>query len=212
MSDSDLVKVALTCAAFMIATLLWVFCSKQQNVPRTFSRAISITLRIAIVHAVVVGFFYGLDGIAIDTLLKWLPIAVVLMLLSKPKYFDYLEHMPDLGVLLIGVFALVVGVFVPLYLMKQFVLGFPDKIHWDRRSQKMRELPEPQLPASSHPDLPPTGTAGTVSASLRPMGTVEIEGTAFPARHVHHHLLDVGTDVVTCGSQNGALLVKQPDD
>jgi len=212
MTESELLKVSLVCAAFIAATWLWVFGSKQAAVPRTPARAFSIALRIILVHGVVVGFFHGLDGVPIDTLLRWLPVGVVLLLLTKPKYLDRIENFPDFG--LPGVICLTVtifGVFLPLYLLKQFVLGFPDKPHWDRAQKEMREPPEQQLPTKTLPEFPPAGTAGVVSAALRPMGMVEIEGTAFPARHTGNQLLAVGTSVLTCGEQNGTLLVKESD-
>ncbi|WP_077026545.1 hypothetical protein [Fuerstiella marisgermanici] len=213
MTESELLKVSLVCAAFIAATLLWVFGSKQTAVPRKAARAFSIAVRIVLVHGAVVGFFYGLDGVAIDTLLKWLPVGVVLLLLTKPKCIELLGHFfPFDGVLGVA-FAAAISftVFMPLYLLKQFVLGFPDKPHWDRAQKQMREPPEQQLPTKTLPDFPPAGTVGVVSAALRPMGMVEIEGTAFPARHPGNQLLAVGTSVLTCGAQNGTLLVKESD-
>ncbi len=210
MSESDLLKTALTCGIFVITTLLWVFCSKQQSFPRTFRRAISIILRIAVVHVIVVGFFYGLDGIAIDTLLKWLPVVVVLLVLARPNNVEFLSHLPGDGELFAAiVLTTVVTVFVPIYALKQFVLGFPDKGHFLRLRQKMQETPEPQLPTPSLPEFPLSGTAGVVSAQLRPMGTVSVNGTGFPARHIANDLVDVDVAVQVCDVRNGILLVRE---
>lgn len=90
-------------------------------------------------------------------------------------------------------------IWLPLFVLKQFVYGFPD------RDELVLEPPAPAQPV---PTVQPPAQTGVVVATLRPLGNVEIQGQQFSARSTTGAMVGVGEAVSVVGSDGQVVLVE----
>lgn len=181
---SDILKTALVCAATIVAVLLWVYLSGQTKVPRSTASSGKIALRIAALYAGVVMIFTGSLKIPIDYLL------LGLLLIGFVACIMAFDSIPGDA---LGLFFM-----IPLYILQQFILGFPD---YDKVV-----LAPPDF-AKNHEPPPLACDTGVVVAMLRPMGNVELAGERFSAASFDGKMLEVGTPIRVCGRRGNVLLV-----
>lgn len=211
MSSIDVLKLAALCVTFIVLTLLWVYRFKRDDVKWNGTTALAVSARVIFVEGAVIALVcYGCQ-VSVDGLLKLMPFVVIGLLISN-RYAAELAAPVNSGIDGIVAAALVATFLVtcvlPFYFVKQFVIGFPDGV-------RFRKSLEPETPPMSpakllDPDVS-TGTAGIVSATLRPLGQVEIEGATYDARHAGSSFVDVGVVVIVTGQQNRTLLVKEAE-
>ncbi len=96
-------------------------------------------------------------------------------------------------------FALII---VPPYVLKQFVLGFPDR-------EELIPVPE-AVEINNEPPARKCDT-GTVVAALRPMGKIELGGEQFDAASAGGTMIQAGTPIRVCGSRGKLYLVSEVD-
>jgi membrane-bound ClpP family serine protease len=96
-------------------------------------------------------------------------------------------------------FAVGTAVFMPLYIAKQFILGFPDRDH---------VVLSP--PSTSPPEIPaPKAKLGVTVSALRPMGTVDFCGERFNATSDSGIMIQAGRSVQLTGRRGDVLLVSE---
>jgi membrane-bound ClpP family serine protease len=180
----------LVLLASAVVTLSWVHLSSQSTIPRSFRTAVSI-----------VGRLFGIIGLCYIISCAWLGIPVfvfvagsILALLASPLATHH-------GVTAGGAleFAVANVLMLPIYVLKQFVLGFPD-----------RDILIPPPPTEHSPpnDLSHLNlSTGTVVATLKPCGTVQIDGSVHSATTANGQYLDSGTSIHVTGVRNTLLVV-----
>lgn len=96
-------------------------------------------------------------------------------------------------------FAVANTLLLPIYGIKQFVLGFPD-----------RETLIPTPPSNPRRTIelsPFIQKVGTVVAALKPCGTVEIDGAVHSAATADGRYLESGTQIRVVATRNSQLVV-----
>lgn len=222
LSASDVLKIAGIYATTTLLTLLWLFRSGQTQLPKTFRTTFAITIRNAIAHAGVVWFFCGVVELTLDRLLMWSPLALVLFALSFPRIAEVIGSgvggmgdLPDIVVVAFVATCFVMFV-LPVYLLRQFVLGFVGIRQFLRDRDALKSLAD-DLPAES-PFKPviqnaiSPGTEGVVLAALKPIGKVKIDEVEYNARHNLGAFVDSGTNVLVTRTENGLLIVGEAED
>ena len=92
--------------------------------------------------------------------------------------------------------------FLPIYSLKQFILGFPDR-------EILMPTPDPYIPTSV--DLAGLRDAvGSVTVTLRPYGKVEVDGIEYAATSVGGQLVERGSSVRVSDIRNSVLVVTEP--
>ncbi len=165
-----------------IAVLLWVFLSEQRRVPRTLRTAVGVLLRTLPLFLVLLLICHGLN---VSVLLAAAVLGIALWVLLIPG--------SDLSL----------GAFGILYVIQQWILGWPDRV------DTLLEPPPPcEAPASQLGEL--IGKAGVASSALRPTGTVTVAGTEHAARSVLGYV-DPRQLVRVVGIDGATLIVRAAD-
>ena len=181
----------ITTLAGYVATvgvvLLWVFFSRQTRVPRNVRTAVCVSVRslalfllfFLICRALGVSVVYGaaIVGIALSVLL--------------------------IGGAGLGFDPLMLGTLSLLYVLQQWILGWPD------RADFMLDAPRPP----EHKNAPLDdliGRIGVASCPLRPGGVIVLGQDRYPARSDLHYI-DRGTRVQVVGRKGSALVVRPVD-
>jgi hypothetical protein len=161
-STTDLLIAIGVYAASIVLTLLWVHLSSQTSIARSAKSYLGITLRMALVHTVVV-MFCGYPRLPI----RWVAMPVVCVVTFFPSALaQFVSGGSELG------FAFEWALFIPPYVIKQYILGFPDRDVFAPEPDVM--IPErSQLLAAAKPQPGLlTGKLATVVTTLKPSGTV----------------------------------------
>lgn len=165
MTARDYLKVVISCALFIMGTVAWQLYSGQTSVARTFRMSLRIVDRIIIVHALAAGILcYALEC-PVNYLA--IPLALFVILIPVAKVNSGIDANVDPFVAIIALVLI-----VPVYFIKQFVLGFPDRFEFILRppsGDRMRVIAttEPAIEAVE-------GMAGIVVSPLRPTGKIDV--------------------------------------
>lgn len=214
MNGRDAILGVATWLAVTSLLLLYVHKSKQTGIPRTAARSRMVAVRAAVLCIVAfLGLGWGL-GVTSPRIALGLLIATPIVLLTSLKAYEGPHH----NVLGVGLVVLIV---TPPYVLKQYLLGFPDYdeiVLLPPRSSSAASPIEGASPGPAQktensapapdamiPDGPQVATAVSV---LRPAGTVAIRGARFAAISVDGTLIPVGAEVEVCGERNQSLLVR----
>jgi membrane-bound ClpP family serine protease len=179
----------ITAAAYffvLLINLAWVFGTRQQKVPPTLRRAVSISLKLAIVLAPLHWLFSACT---------WQAYAIVVVL------FAVLFHIAPLWIRIPTPPSFIDALLAVFYALQQWVLGWPDRKLW---------IPDnPVSSAEASPNAAIVGESGIAITALRPVGRVRIADGEFDAR-AEHGFIELGSLVSVVGSDGFSLLVKSP--
>lgn len=190
-SLTEITKLSCGIVTMVVVTLLWVHRSSQQNVSRTSVAGFKIALRIFLVQMGFAYVFCRIFSVPVDV---YLTITSVIFLLATAVSLDSIPADNAVGLGISMLFML------PLYILKQFVLGFPDR--------DLVILSPPSLSIEISP--PPRRTnLGVVVSTLRPMGTIELAGERFNAVSDTGVMIDVGTQIRVTGHRGNMFLVSR---
>ena len=176
-------------------TLLWVYGSSQSTVARTWRRTLSIALRMAFVFA---AFWWLLSGVSLSTFATVLAVFVGLFFLAPllvPWSALLGGSLGDAALLALLLF---------VYLIQQWVLGWPDK----EKIVLCATAPRTAKPDETWGHL--QGKLGTVASPLRPGGSVRIDGQEYQARS-EHGFVDGGMPVEVVGVSSFGVTVRTTD-
>jgi hypothetical protein len=173
--------IAATLIAYILTVgvvVFWTFLSKQTRVPRTRRTAIGVALRT-------------------------LPLFLVLLVICRALGVDVLLALMALGfglwVCLMDAFGSSLGIFAVMYVIQQWILGWPDRADTLLEPPSLGRGTDAQLDAL-------VGKTGVASSALRPGGTIAVEGTEYPA-HSNGGYVDRSSPVRVIGRNGPSLLV-----
>jgi membrane-bound ClpP family serine protease len=153
---------------------------------------LAIAARLAVVFVASFAVFCVWLGMPVDL---FLVICAVILVLFPLATVDFIPAADAVG------FAINVLFFLPIYALKQFILGFPDR-------EILMPSPEPHVPTST--DLTGLrGAVGTVTATLKPFGKVQIEAIEYDATAVGGQMLDRGSSVRVTDIRHSILVVTE---
>lgn len=203
----DILKVVVTCAIFIAITLGAVHLSGQTRIPRTQRHSLLIAVRWTYVFAVVYFVFTAWLGVPLNPLLIVLVVVLILMPSASidddglPGFFWWMDISISPVIELMA--------FIPVYLLKQFILGFPDRdkviLSPPKNVRTIRSVKITELP-NFHDEL------ATVVATLRPLGQIECKETRFDATSFDGKMIDVGQVVRICDYRDRLVIVRPIDD
>ena len=192
----DLFILALYPITYSACAAAWIFRSEQSDLTKTTETLLVVVVKIFLISGLLLYVAYSICGLSALTLLCALPVSLVAIGLAsfeRPAY-----HSAE------GL-AIMLTLLLPVYACKQFVLGFPD------RHKLLLDPPDPnrhKAPDSGEGhEL--VGKTGIVTAPLRPMGSVKIEGVIHDAKTDTGCLLEVGTSVIVKRVLQGILVVRE---
>jgi len=188
LTPADIAKLAAAVAATILVTLLWVHCSAQRRVDRSALHSVKVALRLLAIHAAAIYVLCVVGEMPANVYLVM--TAVLYAISSAPALIGGGSNVVE--------FAFVMAIFLPAYLLRQFVLGFPDAEEVILKPPKFKKSNDPP---------PRKSDTGTVVATLRPMGKVELAGEQFDAVSAYGHMIDVGTPIRVTGHRGGVFLV-----
>ncbi|MDB5341246.1 MAG: hypothetical protein JWN70_6865 [Planctomycetaceae bacterium] len=185
----DVTKVS---AAWAIATALvifWIHLTRPAAIPRTVYSAFVIGVRLLFVY----GVSYALLCICLRVPINvFLTFSSVILLLSSLARLDVAPPMQEFwGILWLTII-------IPIYILKQLILGFPDHDEL---------IPPPPTGSASNDMSHLIQATGSVTATLRPAGKVEVAGKAYSATTADGKYLDRGAAIRVSGVRNGTLIV-----
>jgi len=194
----DLLVLALYPVIYSACAAAWIFRSGQTDLTKTTETFLIVVVKICFVCGVLLYFAYAVCGLSAITLLYLLPVSLIAIGLAS------FERPPYSGA---EGLAIMLTLLFPVYACKQFVLGFPD------RHKLMLSPPDPNRnrvtdDGESH-EL--AGKTGVVTAPLRPMGSVKIDGAVHDAKTDTGRLLEVGTPVTVKRVLQGILVVRKTE-
>ncbi len=189
------IPFAITTASTILFTLMWVHFSKQEDVKRTVIHSIRIALCLTILNAA--SYYLLCQVFSIPEHFYLLATAIVFLIAAVlvPDFY------PDTDSDEIIVFVLIMLLVAPLYIVKQLVLGFPD------RKRVILSSATNATPALESPK--PKGRTGLTISALRPMGTVDFAGEQFDAASATGKMIDAGQTVHWTGHRGNILLVEE---
>ena len=164
--------------------LLWVFFSRQKHVSRTFKAAMGISVRTL---PLFVAFLMICQWLAVSAAVAFAVVVAFWVLLGS-------SVLDPLSMGAVGI----------LYVIQQWVLGWPDRTH---------SILEPSLPhcdTTSHPDAH-VGKTAITSSALRPAGTVILDGNEYPASSELGYI-DCGKSVRVIARRGTAFIVCVVDE
>ncbi len=195
MSNFDTLKAIVCCAAICLGTLIWLLLSGQKLVPRTLRSAAAVVTRIILVHLLVVPLLCIGGGISID----YLGVPLLVVLIFTPLVT--LDSMQSIASDVLSL-TVVTVILAPLYAIKQFVLGFPD------RSQFILEPDLRNFGPRSEPLSQFIGLSAAVVSPLKPFGYIELNGQQLSAKSEDGSLIEAGRVVLVCDQRNQTLVVR----
>lgn len=194
----DLFILALYPVIYSLCAAVWIFRSTQTDLTRTTETFIMVTVKILLLCGGLLYLAYAVCGLSAITLLYVLPaslIAIGLASFERPPY----SGAEGLAIMLTLLF--------PVYACKQFVLGFPD------RHKLLLSPPAPHRHRATDDgeEHELVGKTGDVTAPLRPMGSVKIDGVVHSAKTDTGRLLEVGASVTVKRVLQGTLVVRRTE-
>ena len=187
---TDALNLLLIPILFSLFGVAWIQLSKQTDVPRSTWFSVLVVAKIFFVCALLIGILYGVFGISANLLLRCSPFAIPVILVAS------LEYPPGDSP---GQMAVLLTLLFPIYITKQFVLGFPDRHKF--------MLNAPDRTPCDHQDSQLVGKTGEVLATLRPMGSVVIDGETYSAKSDGGNLIEAGEKISVCGVNADLLVV-----
>jgi membrane-bound ClpP family serine protease len=137
-------------------------------------------------------------GFSVNALIGCLSLLLLLLLLDT----DLIEP-PGTDVVVGAIFMIII---FPVYILKQFILGFPD------RHSIFLSPPAGAPSEQSVQDISEFNSAiGSVTATLKPAGKIQINGVEYPATSADGKFVDIGCEVQVCGRRDTLLLVSRAD-
>jgi membrane-bound ClpP family serine protease len=176
----------------------WIFRSGQTDLNKTTETFIIVTVKICLLCGLLLYLAYAVFGLSAFILLCLLPVSLIAIALAS------FERPPFSGA---EGLAITLTLLFPVYACKQFVLGFPD------RHKLLLTPPDPNRHRVSDAgeDHELVEQTGVVTAPLRPMGSIEIDGVTHNAKTDTGCLLEVGTSVTVMRVHQGTLVVRKQD-
>ena len=172
----------------LLPTVAWVYFSSQEMVAKSIYTVIAIAIRLVVVFLIV--FFVSWYA----SIATWVLVAGILILIGIGAMMD----IPFSGIVS----------FALLYIVQQFVLGFPARHEWmlapHTETDSQNELQE------KHREL--IGSFGWTVSPLRPLGEVDIDGTLYQAAANNGILIAEQTRVKVIRVRNGTLMVRQSSE
>ena len=189
----DILKAAAEWSMITTLTLGWIHLSKQKPVSRSFGNSLAITARLAVVFVASFSVLCVWLGLPVDW---FLGISAIILVLCPLTTVDLIPAADEVG------FVVSLVLFLPIYSLKQFILGFPDR-------EILMPTPDPYIPTSV--DLAGLRDAvGSVTVTLRPYGKVEVDGIEYAATSVGGQLVVRGSSVRVSDIRNSVLVVTEP--
>ena len=195
--------VAVTVLVLWTVLLGWIHWSSQKDVSRSLPNSCLVLTKLSVVYAMC----YILLCFGLGLPVWWLAGIVILFVLLFPlatmrwsRQISFLEVMaadPICG-------GIVFTFLSPVYVVKQFILGFPE------RDQIVLSPPKwdgPPAKPSIKPAIDNVKFA-TVTATLRPLGRIECNGVRYDATSFDGTIVDVGQNVEVCAFQNRLFVVR----
>lgn len=192
LSQIDIAKLSLVTVATIAVTLLWVHRSTQEKVSRTGVASIKIGLRLIILHAIAAYLLCGIFSVPSNA---YLVITSLVFLIASAVSLDSHPGSGDAVGFAIGMMFI-----MPHYVLKQYVLGFPDR---DLVIPAPDVVPRDNSPPACETDI------GIVVSTLRPMGIVELAGRRFNAASATGTMIEVGTNIRISGQRGNVYLVTE---
>ena len=192
----DLFILALYPVIYSACAAAWIFRSEQTYLTKTTETFVFVAVKIFLICGLLLYLAYSVCGLSALTLLYILPVSLIAIGLAsfeRPAY-----HSAE------GL-AITLTLLFPVYACKQFVLGFPD------RHKLLLNPPDPNRHKVSDDgeDHELVGKTGVVTAPLRPMGSVKIDGVVHDAKTDTGCLLEVGASVTVKRGLQGILVVRE---
>lgn len=186
-------------AVLMIGTaaisLLWVHCSGQDRVSRSVRHSLRVVMWLLAIHMAwyfVLCEWWGVSG---KTYLVTTAVLYFVASLLDTQLGNVATDPLGLTIVMI--------VLLPLYVLKQLVLGFPDRIEL---------IPNPEAVPTEHHPPPRRSETGVAVSALRPMGTIELAGEQFNAASASGRVIDAGTPIRVTGNRGKVYLVAAQED
>ena len=194
----DFLILALYPVIYSVCAAAWIFRSGQTDLSRTTETFIIVVVKILIVCGGLLYLAYGVFGLSSTTLLCCLPVSLIAI------GFASFERPPYSGA---EGLAIMLTLLFPVYICKQFVLGFPD------RHKLLLSPPKPNRPRATDDgeDHELVEQTGVVSAPLRPMGSVKVDGVVYDAKTDTGQLIEVGCSVTVKRVLQGILVVRKKE-
>ncbi len=186
----DILALVFVFVISVTVSLGWVHLSSQSIVPRSYQTGKMIVTRLL----VTVGLGYVILCVLPGMPVVFFVAGTAVVLLVSP----FATHH---GVAGDGEFEFAVAntLILPVYALKQFILGFPD-----------RDILIPPPPDTTRPSYDLSRLAasiGTVTGTLKPCGTVQIDGSVYSAVAADGQFLDAGAQIRVVGIRNTMLVV-----
>ena len=182
----DILTILIGYIVTVSAVLLWTFLSKQDRVPRTRRTAVMVLVRTLPLFAT---FLLICHGLHVSVLAVMLGLVLFLFVVFLSPFGNFEATLGILGI---------------LYVLKQWVLGWPDK-------QEMVLEPPPLNSRDSQPLSSLIGQLGVTSGALRPSGHVVIAGDQYSACSDQGYV-DVDVKVRVVGARDSQLIVRPVED
>ncbi|NNE01080.1 MAG: NfeD family protein [Pirellulaceae bacterium] len=185
---SDAAYIFAAYLSVLIATSLWIYFSKQRLVQRSYGTIVRISIRLAIVFALVLSICWYAK------LATWVFGATIVAIVM----LGFLIDLPVSGFVSFAI----------LYVIQQFVLGFPARHEW---------VMGPDGPTAAGSNIVDkrtelVGRTATTFSPLRPIGEVCVGEQKHSAIANNGQLINEGKEVVIIAVRNGKLIVRQVDD
>jgi len=175
-------NTAITVVGYLLTVgvaLSWVFVSKQERIPRTRRVALGISLRTLPLFLLLL---LACHGLGLNAALVFAILAIVLW------------------VSLMGPFSSSIGATAILYVIQQWILGWPDRDNFilaPPSSCDMDHVQQDEL----------IGRVGVACCPLRPGGLVVLDETEYPA-YSDLGYIERGAQVIVTGRKGTSLLVR----
>jgi membrane-bound ClpP family serine protease len=177
-----------------VMVLCWVHLTAQSRVSRSAGRSLAIARRLLMIWV----FTYVLFIVVLGLSIKF-----TLILTSIVFFISPLATLHAFEVHAVVLIAIVSTLILPIYALKQFVLGFPDR-------ELLILAPPPEINTPSElTEL--KGAVGVVLSTLKPSGKVEIHGSEHSAITADGKLLEPGTRIRVTNVRNATLIVRAYD-
>lgn len=201
----EFLKASLACAVCIAFALGWLYFSHQKTLSKSVQNCLAISTRVILIHAIAF-FFCAWIGVPVNVL-----VILSVMVLALSPSASVAEDSPlnkavpdEAGFLF---FTVGVIVLAPVFILKQFVLGFPDRDHLVLRTPqtkgRSKDFVESSSKSTEIKDEP-----CTVVATLKPMGQIQYQGSRRNAVSFDGSMIEVGQIVTVCGRNNQLLLVQ----
>lgn len=187
---------------FMGITLGWMHWTNQTSVLRSWHNSYAVAVRIAAVYGAGWLLLCAMFGLGIH----WLVILGLLLYCLSPlaTLGDKPGFISAIAMDLPG-FIVAIVVFLPIYVLKQFILGFPE------HDLVVLSPPDSATPMTARQDIAIPNLDQqlvTVASTLRPTGKIEHNGTRFDATSFDGTMIDAGHLVEVCGRKDRMFVVR----